>query len=256
MPTVTPGAGSLSFTVTDAEFVNSGDMRLIFSSDAPTILHPNPVSPSSGTLSFTGIAPRRGYGLQLKSDAPSLSIGLPLSTGALSFSSKAPELVYSPPQTVAPEDTSLRLVTYAPMVSPGIAGTVGALSISSAAVTVQINGPIRARVGRLSLSSEAPEVALSGSLAIVGTAIENTNATEVKSNYLIDDKTGFKVKIKHGIYEQYDGVMTRGRSYDIRHPQELRRSPKPERLEGAQNPERTDVFIDTLYPDGVDSDDL
>ena len=92
----------------------------------------------------------------------------------------------------------------------------------------------------------------------MATAIENANATEVPSNYLICDRTGFRVPVSVGLVN--DGhlrsAMTRPKSRDSRHPQEMLRA-KAENLHGSIRPEpSTDQYIETLYPSGVTVDDL
>jgi hypothetical protein len=74
--------------------------------------------------------------------------------------------------------------------------------------------------------------------------IQNANASEdTVSRYNIDMKSGFRVK-PGALVEEYNGILTRPESFDIRHPQEFVR-PLAEELTGPLRPEPTDTFIAT-----------
>ena len=85
-----------------------------------------------------------------------------------------------------------------------------------------------------------------------GTAIVNTNTSDVKSQYEISDRSGFKVwpgdLVKDGHIE---GMMVTKKEHDGRHPQEHVRSVR-DRQYGPVSPEISDVFISTA----ITSDDL
>jgi len=88
--------------------------------------------------------------------------------------------------------------------------------------------------------------------ADIGTAITNTSATtKVPTNYLICDRTGFKMKLKHGLREEWNGPMVRGDSWEPRNVQDFVKS-KAESLPGPLRPEGSNSFVgqsgvDTAY---------
>jgi len=87
-----------------------------------------------------------------------------------------------------------------------------------------------------------------------GTAITNLFASEAKSQYIIDDRTGFKIEVKgEGLVQDghLTSVMTRSKSRDSYHPQE-RIGSTSDSGRGPQNPEADDVFISTA----ISVDDL
>lgn len=88
-------------------------------------------------------------------------------------------------------------------------------------------------------------------------SITNSSATtDVPSNYLICDRTGFKVRVKDGLRKEWNGWMVRAESWESRHPQDFVRS-RGEDLEGSPRPEHADRFIGTdIYPNGVTAGDL
>ena len=74
--------------------------------------------------------------------------------------------------------------------------------------------------------------------------IQNANASEdTVSRYNIDMKSGFRVK-PGTLVEEYNGILTRPESFDIRHPQDFIR-PLAESLIGPIRPESDDSFIVT-----------
>ena len=89
---------------------------------------------------------------------------------------------------------------------------------------------------------------------IMGTEITNSTATETPSNYVIDQRTGFKLRPGELVKDGY-GILTSKKYYDGRHPQEFVRS-VPETHKGSESPEQTDRFISTEYPSGVQVSDL
>jgi len=92
--------------------------------------------------------------------------------------------------------------------------------------------------------------------ANVGVGIENSNATtDVPSNYLICDLTGFRVSVDEGLHKTWDGLMVRRESYYSRHPQDFVRG-RSDDQRGSPRPEQDDRFISDLYPNGVSASDL
>ena len=257
--TVTPAAGSLAITTSDAEFINSGDMRLIISSDAPTILFPNPVTPGAGSLGITGAAPARLTGLKLNSDVISAEITHIKSTGvaSLSFSSTAPlALTQSPPSfTVAPDAGSLSVSGQSATVDATQNIPVASLSLTGGAVTIS-NGTTTFRAD-YRITGYAPTAALSGTLAIIGTQIENDNATtDTQNRYNICDRSGFKAKPGE-LVQTWDGYWVLPQFYEPRNIQDFVTS-KAENQKGATRPEPvgSERFIEDEFPNDVTQDDL
>jgi len=73
----------------------------------------------------------------------------------------------------------------------------------------------------------------------------NSDATtDVPSNYLVCDRTGFLVTVDEGLVEEWQGLKVRRKSFERRHPQDFVRS-VPENLHGSERPEQTDRFLTT-----------
>jgi hypothetical protein len=84
-------------------------------------------------------------------------------------------------------------------------------------------------------------------VAASGTEITNTTADDsVTSNYLIDDRTGFREYVNDGLVNDghMPGMMMRKKSMDPRHPQESLRS-RGENQRGSVSPEQDDSFLTT-----------
>ena len=79
--------------------------------------------------------------------------------------------------------------------------------------------------------------------------IINDNTTSAPSNYLMCDRTNFKVD---ELKKEWTGLMVRPESLEERHPQEFVKSRGGEREYGPQNPEPDNTFISTA----VSIDDL
>lgn len=62
-----------------------------------------------------------------------------------------------------------------------------------------------------------------------------------KPNYLICDRTGFKLPVAEGLRKEWTGYLVRKESLDRRHPQEFVRA-RPERAKGSPRPEPDDIF--------------
>ena len=68
--------------------------------------------------------------------------------------------------------------------------------------------------------------------------------TTVPSNYLICERTGFRVPVDEGLVREWDGKMVRRQSWEPRHPQDFVRG-VAENLKGSERPEQTDRFLTT-----------
>jgi len=100
--------------------------------------------------------------------------------------------------------------------------------------------------------------------ADIGTTIENTDATAFPSNYMVCQRTGYRLKIKHGLIR--DGEtrsLVRHISRDEYHQQNRVKS-KAEELPGSPRPEHRDGFVTQISayiddqsgtPISVESDD-
>ncbi len=79
------------------------------------------------------------------------------------------------------------------------------------------------------------------------TAVEaptNSDATEVPSNYLICDRSGFRVTVDEGLREEWNGLMVRKDLWEPRNAQDFVRGVSEE-LNGSPRPEQDDVFLTT-----------
>ena len=75
----------------------------------------------------------------------------------------------------------------------------------------------------------------------------NTDATEVPSNYLICDRTGFRVTRDEGLREEWNGLKVRKDSWEPRNAQDFVRG-RSDSQEGSERPEQQDVFITLPCP--------
>jgi hypothetical protein len=235
---VTPGAGSISLTVTDAEFINSTDMRLILTGHAVTLATGQAEIveiPAAGTLALTGYAPTLTYSWVVRPDA-----------GALALAGLAPV-----------GDNTLLIVL------PG----AGSASFTTLQPAIELTGLHTAKPGAASLSltgrmvevvrasPNAPTIALTGyapsiQIANSGVSITNPNAISVPSNYEICDRTGFRVR-RGQLKETWDGLKVRRKSWEPRHPQDFVRG-RAEKPKGSTRPEQEDRFIeDEITPDDL-----
>ena len=86
-----------------------------------------------------------------------------------------------------------------------------------------------------------------------GALITNADATsDVPSNYVICDRSGFRVKPGELMKDGY-GWMVRSRSWEPKHPQDFVRA-RAEKLEGSKRPEQTDRFIGVDEPEVTAAD--
>jgi hypothetical protein len=84
--------------------------------------------------------------------------------------------------------------------------------------------------------------------------ITNAEATSVANNYVVCERTGYRVKPGE-LRDQWDGAKVRPESFDRRHPQEFMRG-RPETFKPSPSPQLPDVHVEDLYPNGVTLDDL
>lgn len=264
-----PGVGSLVITVTDAEFTNSGDNKLVFSSEPPIALNEDnnkTITPTTGSLAFTPSTPSRSVGLLFVGYAPALltnHIAVP-GVASLLFDGKQLQLLEQPPKKVAPDTGSLGLVGTVPQASIGLPVSAGAMALTGAAPSAQIDTVVNLPVfilfpraeseQRLLITSFPPIVTVEfvGGQPGDGIIIRNTDATFVKSNYDICDRTGFKIKpFKNPLVEDPYGNYVRAESSDkTRHPQERVKSTSEDYRTGALRPEPVgdETFIDNDDP--------
>ena len=86
-----------------------------------------------------------------------------------------------------------------------------------------------------------------------GALITNADATsDVPSNYVICDRSGFRVKPGELMKDGY-GWMVRSRSWEPKHPQDFVRA-RAEKLEGSKRPEQADRFIGVDEPEVTAAD--
>jgi hypothetical protein len=141
-----------------------------------------------------------------------------------------------------------------------IAPDTGSMSVSGSTPSASVDDPTPVFVlsDRL-IVGQAPTISLDyvGGGPTDGTLIENTNATtSVPVNYTICDRTGWKMKVKHGLVQDPYGNMVRAESVDndgLRHPQESTKSTSEDFRTGATRPEPVgdERFIDDEFPSGV-----
>ena len=124
---------------------------------------------------------------------------------------------------------------------------VGAYAIASNE-TVTCIVPASALAGAVALTA-TPTITITETS--IGTSLANSDASEETNNYLLCQRTGFKIPISEGLIKDGYGLWVRAASTDRRHPQEMVRSVS-ERRDGSVAPEPVDTFITTA----VSADDL
>ena len=85
---------------------------------------------------------------------------------------------------------------------------------------------------------------LSDTVAAVEAPTNADATTDVPNNYLICDRTGFRVTVAEGLKEEWNGLMVWAESWEPRHPQDFVRS-KGEQITGSIRPEQDDNFLTT-----------
>ena len=106
-------------------------------------------------------------------------------------------------------------------------------------------------LGEAAGASADPEAG-SGSEAAEVSGPTNSRAATVVSNYLICDRTGYRVSIDEGLQDEWNGAKVRARSWEPRHPQDFVRG-RSEQIKGSERPEQGDRFIDDEYPNEVNT---
>ncbi len=95
-----------------------------------------------------------------------------------------------------------------------------------------------------------PSTVIAWSEAAMIALITNDNATSAPSNYLMCDRSNFKVD---ELKTEWTGLMVRPEDYEERHPQEtLGKAPHFHKDFGPQNPEPNLEFIDNDNPVSID----
>jgi hypothetical protein len=82
----------------------------------------------------------------------------------------------------------------------------------------------------------------------------NANATtDSEDNYLICQRSGFKIPVSEGLIQDGDrpGLWVRKEDYDPFHPQRLVRSRAETGKKGSVAPEQPDRFPDPITPDDL-----
>jgi hypothetical protein len=235
---------------------------LAISSAAPSVEAGISLAVASDSLAITTLAPslKGDYvatisadGLQITTYAPGLGGNTQKSpnVAAVNITGNAPTIGLN----IAVAADNLQISTYAPSLKLDYLLSVGADSL-------QITG-YAVIAGNQGINVDAASVTISGYAASVatdaGTPITNPWATtDVPVNYQIDDRTGFKIKVKHPMVREYTGHYVRPESLDKRSEQEFARSKRKERQKGPLRPEpvNNERFIEDEYPNGVDSEDL
>lgn len=77
--------------------------------------------------------------------------------------------------------------------------------------------------------------------------ITNDSATPGETNYLICDRTGFRVSVSEGLHREWNGRMVRRQSWEARHPLDYIRARTTERAGGSPRPEQADQSVDWGY---------
>ncbi len=260
--------GSLSLSEETVKFANSGDMKLVFSSDAPATLTAFTIPVGTGSISYSGQTVIRAYGLQFLSDAISLKIDRfrDPNIGSISFSSDVVTPLITIPASshvVGPSHVALGFSGNVPVANLKriIFPTIGSMSFSSSAPTIAVGKSLFIfRSAITVIQSDAPTVSIDyvGGSPGDGTIIENLQAGPEASNYEICDRSGFKIKpFKDPLVEDPYGNLVRAESADPgRHPQERVKSTSEDYRTGALRPEPVGDETFLSDDDPVSADDL
>jgi hypothetical protein len=93
-------------------------------------------------------------------------------------------------------------------------------------------------------------------MAEAGTTIENlTASTSETSNYVIDDRSGFRILPSRARKEDWSGYVVDKDRMEAQNPQDRIRVRASDRFPGSKSPEPTDSFV-AAYPNGVSASDL
>lgn len=81
---------------------------------------------------------------------------------------------------------------------------------------------------------------------VLPTVTNNDTYLPPTPDYLICDRTGYKVTVDEGLVKEWTGNKVRSKSYEERHPQDFVKV-RPEKLKGSPRPEQTDRFVTDVY---------
>ena len=79
--------------------------------------------------------------------------------------------------------------------------------------------------------------------------------TDNPSNYLICQRSGFRVSVEEGLMQTWDGLWVRKEDWEPRHPQDFVRSRPETNQRGSVSPEQPDSFIrhgETVYAESTE----
>ena len=102
------------------------------------------------------------------------------------------------------------------------------------------------------LISGPPSTVLAWSEAAMIDLIINNDTTSEKSNYLLCDRTNFRVPVEVGLRKDWTGNMVRPESLESQHPQDFIKSRGSQNDIGPQSAEHDNTFISIA----VTQDDL
>ena len=83
--------------------------------------------------------------------------------------------------------------------------------------------------------------------------LETDQVIGFPDNYLICDRSGFKIPVSEGLRETWDGLKVRSESWEKRQPLDFVRGRPESNQKGSPRPEPDDVFLTT---NEVSTDDL
>lgn len=79
---------------------------------------------------------------------------------------------------------------------------------------------------------------------------DNPNATTEPSNYLVCQRSGFRVSVEEGLKRTWDGLFVRQEDWEPRHPQSFVRA-RAEKQRGSYSPEPEDIFVSNPVSSGT-----
>jgi len=242
---------------------------LALSGKVPTLAHA--VLPPSKSLVLTEYNAARWAGLWVEGYAPfaaGATVVAP-AVGSLALSGKVPDRAVDDPaaQVRIPQTKPVTLSGVAPVGAVSHVALPTTLALTAQGRLTKIDDVVFPERGRVRAIGSTPIADRPGGEVVVviegpfnyGTFIRNRNATEdSKNRYTIDERTGFKVKVRKGypLVEDYTGIHTRPESADAPEFQDRVRQTKTRYKQGAIRPEPVgnEIFIDPNNP--VDPDDL
>jgi len=75
--------------------------------------------------------------------------------------------------------------------------------------------------------------------------LESNQEIGFPDNYLICDRSGFRIPVNQGLKQTWDGLKARSQSWERRHPADFVRSKAESNQKGSSRPEQDDVFLST-----------